>query len=112
VDFYFAASGLIPILALAVLIETNVHPMSVRVPPKWLKGLVERANVEAYERGGYWHVPALGLFVGWAEFICLRTLETGHVAWGGATVVWAALTVLGSLALVFAWIASLPEARD
>jgi hypothetical protein len=32
----------------------------------------------------------------WAEFICLRRLETGHVASGGPRVVWVALALSGA----------------
>jgi hypothetical protein len=41
------------------------------------------------------------LVTGWAEFICLRHLETGRVPTGGPVVVWIALTVTGAQ-IVFA----------
>jgi hypothetical protein len=87
-DFYLAASGLIPALAFASVVELKTK---VAVRTRELADRLNTAMPWAQLAGSL----TWGTFFTWAEFVCLRSLETGHSAFGGTTVVWFALGVLG-----------------
>lgn len=86
-DFYLAASAIIPILAVAKAVERRLT-MRPESPEA-------EAMLRISMKGGrigvvLWEVAQVTLFM-WAEFICLRRMETGTLWIGGTTVVWIAL---------------------
>jgi hypothetical protein len=94
-DFYVAAGVILPVLVLSEIVEKAVV---MRVPSEDVGERLARLAP---------HVQVLGtvlwsLFFGWAEWVCLRSLEDGHSATGGPVVVWVALG-LAWLQLVARW---------
>ncbi len=98
-DFFIASSAVIPLLAVALLLQTRgsvaasdlgsrfsrrrFHPHL----PSFTLGLRLGAGTNAL---------LLGVISGWAEFVCLRSLETHTAVSGGTTVVWLALGLLSA----------------
>ena len=95
-NFFLASSAVIPVLAL-----TNVVGRSVRLEAVSEEAARERAAIHGSVRTLV--VLMTWTLSVWAEFICLRQLETGHIWLGGATVIWVALVVL-TLPVVAAWL--------
>ena len=83
-DFLIASATVIPVLAL-----TSFASGSLRLDPVTPSADAERRMILAVAMPAV----ALGLWLvtGWAEFICLRGLQTRSLPTGGTTVVWAAL---------------------
>lgn len=83
-DFLLACSAVIPLLGLAILIELRAFdvPLEARPIPRRLK------------LGALFSVLYLAGFAGYAEWVCLRSLELGHLTGGGTFIIWAALAVL------------------
>ena len=87
-DFYLAAAAIIPILVFA---DTVRDVIVVRVASEQLADRLNRSSPRVVALGGilWW------LLYGWAEWICLRSLQIGHSANGGTTVVWIAIGFAG-----------------
>jgi hypothetical protein len=84
-DFYLAASAVLPILVFADTLKGRAPIIPLRNAE-----VVDRLNrtaprVEAFAGIFWWP------FYGWSEWISLRSLQLGHSATGGTTVVWIAI---------------------
>lgn len=102
-DFYLAASGLIPVLALAdVVIRRRYVTMSD-------ERLVMRLNRVApwIEVVG---AVTWGTFFTCAEFACLRSLEIQKASFGAPGLVWAALAFLAFQTVAYFVAAAVTEA--
>jgi hypothetical protein len=85
-DFFLAASAVLPILIFA---EAVTQTITVRVRSQEVADRIERAKPRVVVLAALVWWP----FYGWAEWICMRSLETGRAATGGTTVVWIALAL-------------------
>jgi len=86
-NFYLVSATVIAVLAL-----TNVAARTIRFERLSEEAEQERDIIITWARNLV--IVATSTLTGWAEFVCLRRLETGHVPPGGSPVVWAALVVL------------------
>jgi hypothetical protein len=85
-NFYLACSGLLPVLTFADLFVKRV---SVIVPTQ--------TAADVFMKTVKWSavgVPIWFALFGWAEFVCLRQLQTGHPPFGGAVIVWLDVALL------------------
>jgi hypothetical protein len=80
-DFYTLAGTVVPILGLAIIIEAR-QPVLVN--------LISQKMAVAYTVFPFF----AGGLSAWAEYDCLRALETGHPPFGGAIIVWIDLGIL------------------
>jgi hypothetical protein len=85
-DFYLATSAVIPILAL-----TRIAGERIELEP--LNEQAAEFRARAVPTFAYLAVALTWAFPIWGEFICLRTLQTGHVPWGGSVVIWLTLAL-------------------
>lgn len=90
-DFYLASAAVIPLL---MFVDLAAQAIDVNIPIR-----LGTARLVANHQSGLIRFAWLAfvfwwLFFGWAEWICLRSLETGHSATGGPTVIWLALAFL------------------
>jgi hypothetical protein len=95
-NFFLASAAVIPVLVL-----TTVVGRSIRLQAVSEEAAEERAIILRSARNLV--ILAMWALSGWAEFVCLRQLETGHVPFGGPTVVWVALVVI-TLPAVTTWL--------
>lgn len=91
-DFFILAGTIIPVLVLA---DFAAKALDVRVPVR-----IGTAELLVSHSSGLLRALPVVMMVwwliyGWAEWVCLRSLETGHVATGGTALVWIALGFLG-----------------
>lgn len=106
-DFYLASAAVIPIIALAQAVQRSItlSPRSEETEAV-LRRVVRRARIGNVA----WTAAESVLFV-WAEFICLRRLETGSAPFGGSSVVWIALAY-GAAYVTLLRLGGLVEADD
>jgi len=91
-NFYVVCATVIPVLALAKIAAGPVRLDAVRDDVA-----NERAKTLGWGFRFVWVITlAQWLVTGWAEFVCVRRLETGHVASGGPVVIWIALAATGA----------------
>jgi hypothetical protein len=100
-DFYIVAATIIPVLALANSITLVINAPGAR-------GTKDEDDLDAVMRTARRVIAIgalpLGAFMAYAEWVCLRSIETGRSAPGGTTIVWVALAYLGiGLVLMQVW---------
>jgi hypothetical protein len=83
-NFFLAASAVLPLLVLTRAVGDGVqfepvNETAERTRTTTLRWMISGLNLTSW------------VLNGWAEFICLDRLGTGHVPTGGTTVVWIAL---------------------
>jgi hypothetical protein len=100
-DFYMLAGTVLPILLLALLIETRAPvPVLNLDSPMKVGRLTVKLNTRSFFKGAFFSVPVTAGLVGWAEYVCLRGLETGRQTAGGTSVVWAMLAYVGGMLIL------------
>lgn len=92
-NFYAVCATVIPVLA---VVQVAARP--VQLDPVATEDVDnERQTILSWLSNCAWLITlAQWLLTGWAEFVCLRQLQTGHVASGGSVVVWIALAWTGA----------------
>ena len=90
-NFLLACSAVIPLLALAALLELRAYGMP-KMPPQIPVRRVRIAQVAQFV--GFLTIVGV---TGWGEFVCLRSLEVGRLVAGGTGIAWAAITAQTAL---------------
>jgi hypothetical protein len=106
-NFYLAAAAVIPIMALAQAVQRTIM---LRPPTESAAVVMRRVRTVARIVNVCWSAAEAAFFI-WAEYICLRQLQTGVAPFGGSRVVWIAL-LYGALYVTFLRLGAYVDEED